>query len=305
VAIAPGGPERQAARGAVLALVQALRIERQHPDRTELHRTAARRARELVLAVAQHHTLVLGIGNGELTADGDPVATWSAAEAPFATLREAGIGALVLGPGLDAAGVETLLAHLRAVGGVADAERGTAALRHAVVTGVQLRAAANATAPSTHRPDDWILMPPVAPPPANVQALVARELATNLPAAAAATLFDDFAHDPPPALRGLVLLLGEMLARGDTATAAWLLEEASRHDRLTDGDRQLLQGRAEAICDEAWFEHRLQRGSRDEVFATCGLALQLGAHATARFARLVQRSGHDLAPLLLPLLPTG
>ncbi|MBL8755694.1 MAG: hypothetical protein JNK15_20530, partial [Planctomycetes bacterium] len=261
------------------------------------------RARESVLAVARSRPLVLGIGDGELTADGAMVVGWSPAEMPFAALRSSGIGALVLGPGLDASGLDTLLARLGAVDDCSDPEQGTAALRRSPIPGVQFRAAASPSAATTARHDDWVMLPAVATPPLHVQALVARDLATNLPAAATQVVLADLGQDAAATVRALGSLLAEMLARGDTASAAWLLEETSRLD-LTEADRQGLQRCAEAACDDAWFTDRLDLGSRDEVFAACSLALQLGADATARFARLVQHSGHALAPMLLPLLPT-
>ncbi len=299
------GAERQAARGAVLALVQALRLLHQHPDNPGLWRTAARRSREAIALATRHGPWTLGIGDGELLAGDEPVLAFAPTEVPFGPLRSAGIGALEFAEGIASESVAQLLERLRGIDDDPDPERAIAALhRGGALPGVQVRAATTFGQDRGSGRYDWSTLPaPTFVEPA-LLAMVARDLASNLPASVARAALEELSPDTGPAGDALLPLLDAMLQRGDVATVTWLLGEIENHPNVHPECRLRLQAHASAHCDDAWLRDRLARGSRDEVLALVGLVLQLGAAATARCTAVLQTSQHPYAQVLLPLLPT-
>lgn len=131
-----------AARAAAVALHQALRVRRQHPDAAALWTRALRSCTDAVAAATRDRPLVLSLRPGALQVAGRVVLDYRPHEQPFAALRDAGVGELVLGRGIPAAAVAELLVRLGAVTGGDDPERAIATIVGAGdLVHVQLRAA--------------------------------------------------------------------------------------------------------------------------------------------------------------------
>lgn len=290
-----------AARAAASAVLAAAATLRERPDATRLAQAALRAARAALAPALANGPLALAIvGDGIACAGIRLVAPW------LATLRAAGIGALVLLPGMPGAECARLLRRLANVPGDADGD-GEAVARALLGDGslphVRVRAASadDLGALTT----DWSPLPPPPPPAPSLAAMVARDVSGNLPRRLAARVLDDLDVESPADANALPPLLARMLGDRDHAGAAWLLEAAGAHptvpaDVLAELDRAAARG-----CDDAALLTAFARGDRHELLALAALALQLGGDSTTRFARAAAQTAGDIAQFLADAVPDG
>lgn len=292
---------RQVARGAVLALRQALAIRRQHPGNEPLWRMAQRHCRQALQAATNERALPIELHDGQVHAAGETLFAFAAADLPFGPLRNAGIGALEFDPGVPAASIDELLERLHAVTDDDDAERGVACLfAGPPLAGVHLRAASGI---GTAQPLlDWALVLPHSPPLPELRALVARDQAQNLPALVARQLLDDLTADNSLTAQALHGLFARMLTDDDLGTATWLLGEVSRHDAVPPSLRARLFADGAALCDNGWLAARIERTSRDELLALTAFVFQLGDDVAERFVQLTAAANQPLSRLLADML---
>lgn len=317
----PGEADRRLARGAAVALLDAIASLRQHPGNTSLHHAVLRKAYAALQAATIHAPLVLGLlptpdddddGDDDAHATGNRVrlagdrlrastANGRRREPPFAPLRAAGVGELVLLPGFTPQELLCLARHLAAMSADDDPEQTVRRLQRDPGLGhVQLRAAAtSARSAGGDEALDWTALPTVATRSPELTAMVARDLAGNLPALVTRQILDDLATQPGAGERTLAQLLPRLLDRGDLATASWLLAEVT-HDapHLADGLRRIAADRA----DDRWLTQLLTQGTRDELMQLCTFVMQLPDEVPMRFAALLASTSHPLARWLRDLL---
>ncbi len=294
---------RQLARDAALRLHDAVRTLRQHPHHQVLCRTAVRRGTEAVLAATGDGPLRLHLGDGTASVDGEELFPFAAQQPPFGTLRAAGIGELVLPRGIHAAAVERLLRALAATGHDDPGYDPAAALREAAPE-VHLRAATVDDAVADHEAPraDWWLLPPPAPAAMRLQPSIERALHDNLPARCARQLFADLDEQGAGATEALQPLFATLLARGDLATAAWLLEQAHHHAAVPRDLLAAMQTLATGHCDETRLRALFASAPREQLLDLLTLVMQLGSDATERLARLAWELRHPLADWIDELL---
>lgn len=294
---------RQLARDAALRLHDAVRTLRQHPHHEVLCRTAVRRGVDAVLAATGNDPLRLRLGDGAASVDGEDLFPFAAQQPPFGTLRAAGIGELVLPRGIHAAAVERLLHALAATSHDDPGHDPAAALRDAAPE-VHLRAATvdDATDDAAGPRADWWLLPAPAPTAARLQPGIERALHDNLPARCARQLFADLDEHGAGATETLQPLFATLLARGDLATAAWLLEQAHHHAAVPRDVLAAMQQLATGHCDEARLRALFASAPREHLLDLLTLVMQLGCDATERLARLAWQLRHPLADWIDDLL---
>jgi hypothetical protein len=293
---------RQVARGAVLALRQALAIRRQHPGNEPLWRMAQRHCRQALQAATNDRPLPIELHDDQVHAAGEALFAFAPGDLPFGPLRNAGVGALEFDPGVPAASIDELLERLQMVTDDDDAERGVACLfAGPPLTGVHVRAASGiGSTVKTLR--DWALVLPASPPLPELRALVARDQAQNLPALAARQLLDDLTTDNSLTAQALHGLFGRMLADDDLGSATWLLGEVSRHDAVPPPLRARLFADGAVHCDDVWLAARIERTSRDELLALTAFVFQLGDDVADRFVQLTAAANQPLSRLLADML---
>lgn len=294
---------RQCAHDAVLRLHRALRTLRQHAHHPELCRTAVRRAVDAVLTATVEASLRLCLGDGAASVDGEHVFGFGPHEAPFGSLRAAGIGELVLPRGIHATAVERLLHALAAATWTDDPAFDPATALREAAPEVHLRAASVADA--THEPApraDWWLLPPPAAGAARLQPTIERALHDNLAARCARQLLADLDEHGSGATTALPPLFATLLHRSDLATAAWLLEQVQHRPQVAADTRAALQRLAAEHCDEARLRGLLGSASRDQVRDLLTLVMQLGADDTERLGRIANELRHPLAGWIDDLL---
>lgn len=289
---------RQCARDAVRRLHHAVRTLRQHPHHQELCRSAVRRAVDTVLAATGDVPLRLQLGEGAASVDGEQLFSFGPHDAPFGTLRAAGIGELVLPRGIHQAAVERLVHALATATWTDDPEHDPAAALRDAAPEVHLRAAV-AAVPADGADDglprvDWWLLPPPAPLAGRLQATIERALHDNLPARCARQLLADLDEHGTGATAALEPLFATLLQGGDLATAAWLLEQAP-HRPVPEATCMAMQRLAAAHCDEARLRTLLASASREQVRDLLTLVMQLGADDTERLGRVAEQLQHPLS----------
>lgn len=314
----PGEADRRLARGAAVALLDAIASLRQHPGNTGLHHAVLRKAHAALRAATTLTPLVLDLlptpdhdvhdvhatENRVSLADDRlraPTANGHRRELPFGPLRAAGVGELVLLPGVTPPELHCLAWHLAAMSADDDPEQTVRRLQRDPGLGrVLLRAAAtSARSAGGDEALDWTALPTVATRSPELTAMVARDLAGNLPALVTRQILDDLAMQPGIGERTLGHLLPRLLDRGDLATASWLLAEVT-HDapHLADELRRIAAARA----DERWLTQLLTQGTRDELMQLCTFVMQLPDEVPMRFAALLASTAHPLARWLRDLL---
>jgi hypothetical protein len=287
---------QQCARDAALRLHHALGTLRQHPHHTALCRAATRRCVDAVQQATRDGPLRLRLGCGSASVGGDVVFTFELHEAPFGGLRTAGIGELVLPRGIAAAAVERLLHALAATAWTDDPAHDPGAALCAAAPEVHLRAATFDDAAAADGPRaDWWLLPPPAPVAARLQATVERALHSNLPARCARQLLDDLAEHGTGPVDALTTLFETLLARGDLATAAWLLEQAGHQPHVPAATVAALQRLAREHCDDARLRDCLASAPREQLLDLLTLVMQLGDDDAERLRRLAEQTRHPLA----------
>lgn len=290
-----GTQDRQTARGAVLALHHAVCSLRQHPGNDELLRAALRRCTDALHAATGRGTLTIALGDGVVQVADEPVVPYGPTDPPFGPLHRAGIGELHLQPGMPAQEVEALVRRLAGITHDEDPERairglvGAPALAH-----VRLRASACGSDANAEVPADWSLLPVRATAP-DLQAFVARDLASNLPALAARQILDDVDAGPHDASDCLPALFARMLAAGDLASASWLLAEVDHHPGLAPATREQLHRQATERAGPGWLRQQLELGTRSEWMDLTAFVMQVGGEVATNFARLLQELAHPLA----------
>jgi hypothetical protein len=293
----------QAARSAVMALHQALRVLRQYPTNAPLIHTALRRCTEALQLATAAAPLRLELADGGIRVAGETMLGYADAEMPFAALRHAGIAELELATGLPRHDAEELVLRLAAVTDDDDPEKAV----HTVTDGERLAHVAlhAATAPgraTAPEPIDGRALPPRAAVAGALQAFVARDLACNLPALAAQQYLDDLPAGGADGGAPLVRLLARMLERRDLASASWLLAEVDHRADVPAAARARMREQAERVADDAWLAALLQRGSRDELMQLAAFVMQLGERVAERFAALVAAAAHPFSRWLGELL---
>ena len=299
------------------ALLDAVESLRQHPEQSELHHAALRKAHAAILAATTQGPLHIGLcpADGSEPTGGDEgnrlqlvdelvrtsPAPGQRSAAPFAPLQAAGVGDVVLLPGITAAELHRLAGHLAATSAGDDPEQAVRRLqRDPALANVQLRTAATCAIPApSDEALDWTALPTVAAPSPELASLVARDLASNLPALVARQLLDDLAAQPAASGRTLVQLLHGLLDRDDLVTASWLLAEVTQEaPGLADQLRQLAAARA----DDRWLQRWLTNGTRDELTQLCTFVMQLPDEVPLRFAERLAATAHPQARWLRALL---
>lgn len=294
--------ERQLARTAVRSLHAAIVLAYQHPEATSLLTTATRRGCDAIQAATRTAPLVLSLHPEGVHVAGELVLAMATNEGPFAALRLAGIGELVLRTGIPGPAIAELIQRLAAMRAGQDTERCvTELIGQKGVPHVMLRATLSSDAEVPRGPDWWRLPAPLLASPA-LRAFVERDVAANLPALVAHRLLADLDLDPEPAEAVLHSLMARMLERGDFTTAAWLLAHTEHHTLLSIGTSEALHAIARIYADDDWLRQRLETATRDEVMLLAAFVMQLGAEHAARLPRLAKAAGHALAPLLQELL---
>lgn len=294
---------QQAARDAVQRLHLALGTLRQHPHHASLCRAATRRCVDAVLAATAQAPVRLRLGDGEASLDGEPMFTFQPHEAPFAALRAAGIGEVVLPRDLTAAAIERLVTTLANVQWSDDPDRDAAARLCAAVPEVHLRAAVAEDAPNTEPPRaDWWLLPGPGGDGAPMQATIERALHSNLPARCARQLLADLDEHGPGPVEVLEPLFAALLQRGDLATAAWLLEQAGLRPEVPTAAFAAMQQVAAAHCDDSRLRQLLTTAPREQQLDLLTLAMQLGDIDTERLRRVADELCHPMAEWLDDLI---
>ena len=297
--------ERQLARTAALALHSAIVLAYQRPDAHALLTTATRRCHAAVHAATRNAPLELTLQGDGLLVAGERVLTTGPGDGPFALLRTAGIGELVLREGIPDAAIDVLVRRLAAMRPGDDAERfvaeliGPSGLPHVLLRAILVDAG---DAPASH---DWWRLPDRLTASPALRAFVERDLAANLPALAAHRLLADLEQEPWPAEPVLLHLLARMFDRSDFATAAWLLAQTEHHAHLGPEVSARLHDAARARVDDGFLRQHLEAATRDEVMALAALLMQLGPSEAARLPALADAAGHPFAPLLHELLGGG
>lgn len=289
------------AKQAAIALHRAIGTVRQHPTAAALQHAALRRCLAAVQAATTDAPLVLELTDDAVTVAGERVPAMATATGPFAALRRAGVGALELAPGMPPAAIAELVARLAALHAEADPED---AYRHVAGPGlghVRLRAAAATTAASHTGLDGWCL-PERSADAIRLRPLVARDLATNLPARAARQLFDDLEEAPLANDEALAALFARLLGDGDYATASWMLGEAAHHPQVPPASYQRLLDAAAARVDDAWLQQQLEQGSGEELLTLASFVMALGEDTAERLARVAAESAQPWSRLLCDLL---
>ncbi len=296
----PEPPENHVAhRAAVLALHNALCTLRQHPDQAPLARTALRRCEEELGTATAHGPLTLGLRLTAVQLGAEDVLTFAANDAPFGLLRLAGIGQVVLSKNFAAENVPPLVQSLVKVTDEASAERW---VRDQSLSGVLLRAATLDGTTPDEACSEWARLAIAEPTSEIVSALIARDQASNLPALAAQQCLLDLDRECIDHDTTLARLLARMLERRDLATASWLLAEVDHHEGVAPSTRRLLHQQAIDRADNAWLQHHLDHGTRDELMNLTAFVMQLGERAAERFADLVAAASHPFSRWLSGLL---
>jgi hypothetical protein len=292
---------RQGSRSAVRAMLHAVAAVQRHPDAAPLHDRARRECATAVAAVTSHDNLVLTLRAQAIGVDDDLVPT-GGGDGPFAALRGAGIGELVLRRGIAPATVDALVHRLAALRGDADPEVtiaglvGPAGLPH-----VQLRALPSPDHEPQPLHEPWPLPPPGLAALA-LRALVEREAASNLPALAARQLLEELETAPLASTDLLEGLFARLLGSGDLAAATWLLDAVAHHPGVPAGSRDRLLAQAVALADDTWLAHQLDRGAGNERLDLAAFVMQLGEPTTQRFCRLADAAGQPWSRWLGDLL---
>jgi hypothetical protein len=311
--------QQQSARGAVLALHQALAVRRQHPDHPALWRAAMRHCRQAVAAATRTAPLVVQLRDGRVHAADEALFPFAPGDLPFGPLRAAGVGAVELAAGIADPAIDALVERLLTVSDHPDPEQSVAGLFAAPqLASVQFRVTSGDDAANPHH--DWALVLPAPPPPPELQAMVARDLAGNLPALVARQLLDDVdgaggdgvgadaeeRRDGATAFAATALhgLLTRMLATWDLGSASWLLGELGNHPAVTEATRARLLAAAVAQCDGDWLAARIDRSSHEEMLALAAFVLQLGDEVAERFVERTASTHEALSRWLADLLGT-
>lgn len=95
-------------------------------------------------------------------------------------------------------------------------------------------------------------------------------------------------------------LFGETLRRGDTGTAAWLLEQAQHQIRIDLDVSHGMRAAADAAFGSAWLDEQVAEPARVDGLAA--LAIELGDTALHRLADAAARAEAPLPPWLQELL---
>ena len=292
-------------RSAALALHHAISALRQHPAEASLRHAALRRCLECVQAATVDGPLQLDLHADQVLVAGQAVPGLGAADGPFAALHGAGIGAIVLAAAIPPAAIAELVQRLAQVHAEADAEAAYRSVAAPGLSHVQLRAG-GAAVPGARPPSiDWWCLPGPAPIAKALRPLVARDLASNLPARAARQLLDDL--ELAPLANGEVLagLFTRLLADGDLGTATWLLGEVAHHPNVPAGAHRRLLAAAEAHADERWLRQQLDQGTRDELMALAAFVMELGEACAERFAAIAADTAQPWSRWLCDLLGRG
>lgn len=304
--MARGDDDRRSgqARDAAQALLQAVRVLRQHGDQPRLGESAIRRCVTAVRAAAANAPLVVPLRAGSAAAVSTQGLICIPGEVPFGALLAAGFGEIAFAADVAAEDVERFVRMLAASDTTA---RGPAGLPQrlvaAAIAGVRLRAAPS---PVLAAPvADFALLPPTQAPGA-LRPQVARDLAANLPLHAAGFVLADLADAPrryqDRLARHLEPLVCAMLERGDATSATWLLEQVAANSAVPPPVAAELRRAADRHCDPGWFTTQLATASQQDVFALLALAMQLGDRALVDLAAAARDMGHPHAPWILEVL---
>lgn len=280
---------------------RAIGTVRQHPTAAALQHSALRRCLAAVQAATEDGPLRLELADDAVTVGGERVAVMATSAGPFAALRRAGVAAIELATCIPPAAIAELVARLAALHAEADPED---AYRRVAATGlshVRLHAAAEAASALASGLDDWRL-PACFADASRLRPLVARELASNLPALAARQLFDDLEDQPLANDDALSGLFTRLLADGDYATAAWMLGEAAHHPQVPPASHQRLVAAATARVDDGWLQQQLEQGSGEELLTLASFLMELGDDVADRLARIAAASAQPWSRLLCDLL---
>lgn len=286
-----------AARAAAAALLAAAATLRERPDTPRLGQAALRAARTALGAALDAGSLALElVGDGVACAGARLSAPW------LACLRTAGVGALVLLPGMPGAECARLLRRLAAVPIDGDGE---AAARALFADGGLPHVRVHAALPADLAPAAavWSLLPPAPPTASGLAAMVARDIGGCLPRRLAALVLADLDGDVEADASALPALLDRLLDARDHAGAAWLLETAGAHAAVPPALRAELARAAASACDQRAFADAFARGDRSELLALAALALQLGDEVAERFASAAAAATGDAARFLADALP--
>jgi len=292
-------------RNAAQTLVRTVQTMRQHTGLARLLRATLDRCVDELHALTRDTELVVELGEGELRCGGQPALTYGPTDVPFGLLAEQGIGELRLARDLPAGSIEQLIGLLSAAD--TDAEHDLASRLHrAHLPGVHLQAPDEETRTSGRAPrhTDWSLLPEPEVTQDSRRALE-RESRVSLAALAARLLLADLqagaAHPGPHCGALLEGLLREMLAEGDAANAAWLLEQAHHQGEVTA--EQALRLRSLALQSFASDWLALQIESQGAIEGLLSLAMQLGEDSVQRLAATATRHGVPLPDRVTSMLP--
>lgn len=308
----PDSEWRAAVREAVHALQGAVRTLRQHHEEPRLGQNAVRRCVTALQLASQDQAIRLHLRQGAVCHGDEELLRFAPGEVPFGPLAEAGIGDLVLARGIDPTVVEHFVATLAASLAAADCDADIAAeLRNADLPGILLLAAHRDDEPREGEPSqaglrpDWWMLPSPGESKKKLLPLVERDHDTNFPALAARLLLADL--DPesglscPPSPHLLDGLCAAMLARGDAANTAWLLEQAQHHPAVPAEVALQLRSRAVHACHGPWLEQQLPH--RERLQGLVALTMQLGDDSLQRLAAAAHGAGHPLPAWLLEFVP--
>lgn len=303
VANSPDPHLRRVVREAVHSLHRAVRTLRQHEAEPRLGTAAIERCAAALAAATAAGDLVLELAPGAVVCDGEPVLVHGPGDVPFGALAAAGVGELRLLRSFAPPAAVELVRLLAAAAPRADAEHDIAALLGcAGLPGVELRAATLATPGGDEARDDWWMLPGPGAFAAQFRPLAERDAEVDLVAAAARQLIADLEPDRPgPDPNLLDGLAAAMLARGDAASCAWLLEQAQQHPAIPPALALQLRSRALAAFHSDWLPAQVAESER--VAGLTALALQLGEGALQRLAAVAADAGLPLPAWLLDLVP--
>lgn len=294
---------RRRACNAVSLWSRTVRTLRQHGGVERLRDDAVGHCTRELAAVLAAGDLGITLVGGEVRCEGQAVLRYGCHDVPFGLLADAGVGEVVIDRGTGTDELERLLRACADAPGTPDPDYDLArALRAADLPGLSMRAPTSAPAdrPAETRVDWWLLPEPVASP--DLVRCVEREGEARLPARVLTLLLADIESgesEAPPA-SVLAGLLDAMLAQGDPAGAARLLEQTDHRSEISAATALRLRRRALATYDGDWLAAQLRQ--QHDLQGLVALAMQLGNESFDRLANSARETGMPLPDWVASML---